>query len=1070
MSAAAKRTALAAVSIVALLTVCVVGPAEGRNSGPRDQVPPTAPTDVHVVNATPTAVYVAWQPAQDDVEVAGYYVYGDTGKKTVSAASYIVSGLGCGQSSALSVSAYDRSGNRSPRVTALVATAACPDTQPPSTPAGFKQLVTTPTAVVLSWSPSTDNVGVVGYGVFQGTSRVAAVSDPTVALSGLACGSTYSYLVDAVDAAGNRSLLGTAYVATSACGDSNAPTAPSNLALTAKTQTSLLLGWTGSSDDVGVAGYRVLVGGVPRMSVTQTNATLAGLECDKSYAIGVDAYDAAGNRSAAADLTAGTDACTSAPPAPPAPTPDTTPPSVPGALAVSNVTQTSLTLQWSASTDNVGVTAYDVYRNSSKVASVTSTNSSQSGLECGTTYQYEVVARDAAGNASQPARASAATAACATPTPPPPAPSPPADTTPPSQPTGLTVSGATRTSLSLTWSPSSDNVAVTGYRTLVNGTPNGTSVQPGATVSGLTCGTGYTVEVEAYDAAGNRSTRASVVASTSACADTQPPSAPTNVVTTNRTATSIALTWNPSSDNVGVSGYGLYRGGTSAGTSSTTNAVLAGLTCNTNYTLAVDAYDAAGNRSTQTAVMVSTTTCADTTPPNAPTGLAASNVTATGLSLTWNASSDNTGVTGYDVYRNGTKMTTVTSTSAGQTGLACATSYAFGVVARDAAGNSSPTASMSVSTSACAPPATPTWTSSIADGQTVQTGATWSATVTPAPDSVEFWATPVGGVSNKLKTDTSAPYDVVLNVTPGSYALGVCSVQGTVRTCFDDRKNVTLTASSPPAATSSPYFVADYQNGTFGSPWASLFSYSSPGFVDLTQAGPRAGTTDGRVKVASPPGSSEPAARFEIRDSDPGWPVDPSVQKSEASSTAQETFNKSGVSVGDERWFSTRLYLPYNATEKFEWAHGGSNTFTALWGMHPGGSGFGALGLRWNGASTPQWATMYVYGGQNQSLSNFESIKLWQLTDASGNRVMQNHNRWIDLVWGVRFAPDSTGWLEIWVDGVNVYPRKNRPTMWAGDTGQYSKLGLYKSKDASFPETGRSVIYFGRTTIGLTKP
>jgi chitodextrinase len=705
VSAAAKRTALAAVSIVALLTVCVVGPAEGRNSGPRDQVPPTAPTDVHVVKATPSAVYVAWQPAQDDVEVAGYVVYGDTGKKTVSAASYIVSGLGCGQSSALSVSAYDRSGNRSPRVTALVATAACPDTQPPSQPAGFKQLVTTPTAVVLSWSPSTDNVGVVGYGVFQGTSRVAAISDPTVALSGLACGNSYSYLVDAVDAAGNRSLLGTAYVATSACGDSNAPTAPSNLALTAKTQTSLSLGWTGSSDDVGIAGYRVLVGGVPRMSVTQTNATLAGLECDKSYAIGVDAYDAAGNRSAAADLTAGTDACPSAPPAPPAPTPDTTPPSVPGALAVSNVAQTSMTLQWSASNDNVGVTGYDVYRNSSKVASVTSTSSSQSGLACGTTYQYEVVARDAAGNASQPARASAATAACATPTPPPPPPSPPADTTPPSQPTGLTVSGATRTSLSLTWAASSDNVAVTGYRILVNGTPNGTSVQPGATVSSLTCGTGYTVEVEAYDAAGNRSTRASVVASTSACADTQPPSAPTNVVTTNRTSTSIALSWNPSSDNVGVSGYGLYRGGTSAGTSSTTNAVLTGLACNTNYTLAVDAYDAAGNRSTQTAVMVSTTACADTAPPSAPTGLGASNVTQTGLSLSWNASSDNTGVTGYDVYRNATKMTTVTSTSATQSGLACGTSYTFGVVARDAAGNSSPQASIQVQTSACSAPA-----------------------------------------------------------------------------------------------------------------------------------------------------------------------------------------------------------------------------------------------------------------------------------------------------------------------------------------------------------------------------
>ena len=56
------------------------------------------------------------------------------------------------------------------------------------------------------------------------------------------------------------------------------------------------------------------------------------------------------------------------------------------------------------------------------------------------------------------------------------------------------------------------------------------------------------------------------------------------------------------------------------------------------------------------------------------------------------------------------------------------------------------------------------------------------------------------------------------------------------------------------------------------------------------------------------------------------------------------------------------------------------------------------------------------------------------------------------------------------MDGVNVYPRKNRPTMWAGDSGMYTMYGLYRRKDASFPDGGRSVVYFGRTTIGLTKP
>ena len=110
--------------------------------------------------------------------------------------------------------------------------------------------------------------------------------------------------------------------------------------------------------------------------------------------------------------------------------------------------------------------------------------------------------------------------------------------------------------------------------------------------------------------------RASVTGSTTACPDIAAPTAPTNVVTTSRTATSVALNWSASSDDVGVIGYGLYRGGSSAGTSSTTTGIFSGLLCGTNYTLAVDAGDAAGNRSPQTVVMVSTTACPDTTAPS----------------------------------------------------------------------------------------------------------------------------------------------------------------------------------------------------------------------------------------------------------------------------------------------------------------------------------------------------------------------------------------------------------------------------------------------------------------------
>src|SRR5262249_17271478 len=155
----------------------------------------------------------------------------------------------------------------------------------------------------------------------------------------------------------------------------------------------------------------------------------------------------------------------------------------------------------------------------------------------------------------------------------------------------------------------------------------------------------------------------------------------------------------------------------------------------------------------------------------------------------------------------------------------------------------------------------------------------------------EFWATPVAGTSTKLKTDTTDPYDVVLNLASGSYILGVCSTQGTVRTCFPDRENVTIASNSAPAgvSSSSPYFVEDYANGTFDAPWTLLFSQSSPGWVNL----PATQSPDGRVKVVPAPGGSGNAARFELRDSDPGWPSNPDVQKAQVRSDAGPTWNKS---------------------------------------------------------------------------------------------------------------------------------------------------------------------------------
>ncbi|PKH49872.1 peptidase S8 [Tenacibaculum sp. Bg11-29] len=79
---------------------------------------------------------------------------------------------------------------------------------------------------------------------------------------------------------------------------------------------------------------------------------------------------------------------------------DTTAPSAPSSASASSVTQTSLTLSWSASTDNVAVTEYDVYQGATKIGSTANTTMNVTGLTAATGYTFSVKAKDAAGNVS----------------------------------------------------------------------------------------------------------------------------------------------------------------------------------------------------------------------------------------------------------------------------------------------------------------------------------------------------------------------------------------------------------------------------------------------------------------------------------------------------------------------------------------------------------------------------------------------------------------------------------------------------------------------------------------------
>lgn len=541
-----------------------------------------------------------------------------------------------------------------------------PDLTPPTTPSGLTGAALTPTRVNLSWSGSSDNVGVTGYRVYRGGSLLTTVGNVTTHQDTTVVPSTlYSYTVQALDAAGNASGQSpAAIVSTPAALDTTAPSAPAGLTATAVSTAQINLSWTASTDNIAVTTYRIVRNGLTLLDLpgNVTSYENLGLSPSVTYVYTVRALDAAGNVSLASNAASATTLGA----------PDTVPPTQPTNLTASAASTSQINLSWTASTDNVVVANYRVYRGGMMVATVAGTSYQDTGLSPSTTYNFNVDAIDGDGNVSPLSAGASATTLTAP------------DTTPPSTPLGLTATAVSSSQINLSWLNAIDNVAVTGYLVFRGGVQvaalgNVTSYQD----TSLAPSTTYSYRIRAVDAAGNQSNQSSQrSATTQAAPDTTPPTAPSGLSATPFSSSRINLSWTESTDNVAVTGYRVYRNGTFLVALASVVTIFqdTGLSAATNYTYIVDAVDAVGNAS------------------NISNSANATTLAATSATLEWNAVNFPT-LSGYRVYYGtatgnyqqapgaGVNVGNVTSFTV--TGLGGGTRYFFAVTAFDSSNNES---------------------------------------------------------------------------------------------------------------------------------------------------------------------------------------------------------------------------------------------------------------------------------------------------------------------------------------------------------------------------------------------
>jgi chitodextrinase len=450
---------------------------------PADHDPPTTPSDLVAEALGSTRAHLSWTGSTDDTAVAGYTIYRDGSPIGVTPdLTFTDSQVSPSTHYDYSIDAFDAAGHRSTPTDVVGVDVPSPDTTPPDAPSGLTGFPVSPTTVELAWSTAFDDRGVEGYSVIRDGDVIATTAALTFTDAGAIPEASHAYAVDAFDADGNHSPASDPAIV-EVPPDTTPPEPPSGLAATAVASDHIDLAWSAATDDVGVEGYTVYRNGDVAGTTTELSFSDMSPPAPGQHVIYVvDAFDAKGFHSGPSNAVE-------------VDVPDGSPPSTPSGLAVGSVSSARVELTWTASTDDVAVAGYTVYRNGNAIGSTEVAAYADDTVSPSTTYRYRVDAFDAAGNRS------ARTGPLRVHTPSAP------DDSPPSVPTSLRTIAVSSSRIDLDWASSSDDTGVEGYTVYRNDAPIDSTTVSSYTDDSVTPGATYRYRVDAFDPAGNHSDR-----------------------------------------------------------------------------------------------------------------------------------------------------------------------------------------------------------------------------------------------------------------------------------------------------------------------------------------------------------------------------------------------------------------------------------------------------------------------------------------------------------------------------------------------------------------------------------